>query len=163
MTVINIPCDGTIRGWLIFFYRYGATFYGESLWHNIASHLAIFSTVLGNAVRIMTWDGVAMCHRIQCQSIEAGTCPSRHEGISFLPKTMTYHTHKLLAHQLYLQKMWEQHSLTSQETCKINALESYKHLDTTLNRTTLVTKIDLRLLPGGSGEESTAFQSVLIR
>lgn len=30
------------------------------------------------------------------------------------------------------------------------------------HRATLVTKIDLRLLPGGFGEESTAFPSVLM-
>lgn len=75
-----------------------------------------------------------------------------------LPSTATYTP----APQSSIHEMWEQHGGTSQEACEINDFESYEHPGTVFNRAALVVKIDLRLLPGGSREESTASQSVLM-
>jgi len=89
------------------------------------------------------------------------TRPSRDASTSYHLQPPTHYPHKLPAPQLSTHRMLEQHGATSQEACKINGFDSHKNPDTMFNTAAIVAKMDLRLLAGGSGEESTASQSVL--
>lgn len=54
-------------------------------------------------------------------------------------------------------------ALLLRRLCETDEPESYKNTDTVFNGAALVAKIDLMLLPGGSGEERSASKSALMR